>query len=213
MILLTFATAIALSVIAAYYSIIGLAAIFTGAFWPIVIMGSVLEASKLVTASWLYRNWHICPRLLKSYLTSKLFLTNQSPNVFFTESNCLMIDSKIYNVPMLTLADASSSFVKELDERDTMRNIVPIRWITDNDENDMRKLQYWRSFSDLNINFNNAFIFLSEYYKFRKINIELIAILKIWSLFNTTYEFELRCFRKFSHIESMIKTIDHPTKL
>lgn len=74
MILLTFATAIALSVIAAYYSIIGLAAIFTGAFWPIVIMGSVLEASKLVTASWLYRNWHICPRLLKSYLTSAVVI-------------------------------------------------------------------------------------------------------------------------------------------
>lgn len=74
MILLTFATAIALSVIAAYYSIIGLAAIFTGAFWPIVIMGSVLEASKLVTASWLYRNWHICPKLLKSYLTSAVVI-------------------------------------------------------------------------------------------------------------------------------------------
>jgi hypothetical protein len=74
MILLTFATAIALSVIAAYYSIIGLAAIFTGAFWPIVIMGSVLEASKLVTASWLYRNWHICPRLLKAYLTSAVVI-------------------------------------------------------------------------------------------------------------------------------------------
>lgn len=74
MILLTFATAIALSVIAAYYSIIGLAAIFTGAFWPIVIMGSVLEASKLVTASWLYRNWHICPKLLKAYLTSAVVI-------------------------------------------------------------------------------------------------------------------------------------------
>ena len=55
--------------IAAYYSIIGLAAIFTGAFWPIVFMGSVLEASKLVTTSWLYRNWKTCPLLLKSYLT------------------------------------------------------------------------------------------------------------------------------------------------
>jgi hypothetical protein len=32
-------------------------------------MGSVLEASKLVTTSWLYRNWKTCPLLLKSYLT------------------------------------------------------------------------------------------------------------------------------------------------
>ena len=69
MIILTLLTALLLSGIAAYYSIIGLAAIFTGAFWPIVFMGSVLELSKLVTTSWLYRNWKTCPLLLKSYLT------------------------------------------------------------------------------------------------------------------------------------------------
>jgi hypothetical protein len=69
LIILTFLSALFLSGIAAYYSIIGLAAIFTGAFWPIVFMGSVLEMSKLVTASWLYRNWKTCPLLLKSYLT------------------------------------------------------------------------------------------------------------------------------------------------
>ena len=70
MIYLTLLSALLLSVIAGYYSIIGLAAIFTGAFWPIVFMGSVLELSKLVTTSWLYRNWKTCPFLLKSYLTS-----------------------------------------------------------------------------------------------------------------------------------------------
>lgn len=69
MIIITLLSALLLSGIAAYYSIIGLAAIFTGAFWPIVFMGSVLEMSKLVTASWLYRNWKTCPLLLKSYLT------------------------------------------------------------------------------------------------------------------------------------------------
>ena len=71
---LTLLCALALSGIAAYYSIIGLAAIFTGAFWPIVFMGSVLEASKLVTTSWLYRNWRTCPFLLKSYLTTAVII-------------------------------------------------------------------------------------------------------------------------------------------
>jgi hypothetical protein len=74
LIALTLLSALLLSGIAAYYSIIGLAAIFTGAFWPIVFMGSVLEASKLVTASWLYRNWKTCPILLKSYLTSAVVI-------------------------------------------------------------------------------------------------------------------------------------------
>lgn len=61
--------ALVLSSVAGWYSIIGLTAIFAGSFWPIVIMGSVLEVGKIVTSSWLYRNWHKTPLLLKSYLT------------------------------------------------------------------------------------------------------------------------------------------------
>jgi hypothetical protein len=66
---LTFLAAFLLSGIAAYYSVFGLALIFSGAFWPVVFMGSSLEFAKLVTASWLYRNWKSSPLLLKSYLT------------------------------------------------------------------------------------------------------------------------------------------------
>ena len=67
--LLTFISAISISVIAAGYSIIGLATLFAGAFIPIVAMGSALEVGKLVAASWLYHNWHSnIPRLLKTYL-------------------------------------------------------------------------------------------------------------------------------------------------
>lgn len=66
----TFLNAVLLSAVAAYYSVIGLAAIFPGAFWPVVFMGSVLESAKLVTASWLYRNWNTAPKVLKYYLTS-----------------------------------------------------------------------------------------------------------------------------------------------
>lgn len=69
MVYLTFLSALLLSGIAAYYSIIGLASIFVGAFWPVVIMGSSLEFAKVVTTSWLYRNWIKIPLLLKTYLT------------------------------------------------------------------------------------------------------------------------------------------------
>lgn len=61
--------ALTVSGVSAYYSIIGLTAIFAAAFWPIIIMGGSLEFAKLVTASWLYRNWDTSPFLLKSYLT------------------------------------------------------------------------------------------------------------------------------------------------
>ena len=74
MIFLTFLTAMALSGVAAYYSVIGLAAIFPGSFWPVVLMGSVLEGAKLVTVSWLYRNWKEIPILMKSYLVTACFI-------------------------------------------------------------------------------------------------------------------------------------------
>lgn len=67
-------TALAVSGVSAYYSIIGLTAIFSSQFWPIVIMGTVLEIGKLVTASWLYRNWNITPFLIRTYLTTAVVL-------------------------------------------------------------------------------------------------------------------------------------------
>jgi len=67
--ILTFLSAISISVIAAGYSIVGLATLFAGAVVPIIAMGSALEVGKLVAASWLYHNWNSnVPRLLKTYL-------------------------------------------------------------------------------------------------------------------------------------------------
>jgi hypothetical protein len=66
-VILPLLTALALSGIAAYYSVIGLAQIFPGSYWPIIIMGSVLEASKLVTVSWLYNNWKTTFSAMKLY--------------------------------------------------------------------------------------------------------------------------------------------------
>ena len=72
--LLPFIIAIALSAIAAFYSVIGLAQIFPGSFWPIILMGSVLEAAKLVTVSWLYNNWEETNRLMKYYFSIAIVL-------------------------------------------------------------------------------------------------------------------------------------------
>ena len=71
---LPFSTAIALSGIAAYYSVIGLAQIFPGSFWPIILMGSILEVAKLVTVSWLYNNWNNTIRVMRYYFLSAIVL-------------------------------------------------------------------------------------------------------------------------------------------
>ena len=67
--LLTLITALAISAVAAFYSIVGLMAIFSASAISIAVMGVVLEIGKLITASWLYQNWKKIPRLLKYYLT------------------------------------------------------------------------------------------------------------------------------------------------
>ena len=71
---LTLISALSISAVAAFYSIVGLATIFPGAYWPVVLMGSVLEAGKLVCASWLYRNWHITNLALRTYLFSSVIV-------------------------------------------------------------------------------------------------------------------------------------------
>ena len=88
---LMFFCALALSASAAWYSIIGLTAIFAAAKIPIIIMGATLEVSKLVVASWLYRNWKEIPFLMKTYLTGALlvlmFLTSMGIFGFLSKSH------------------------------------------------------------------------------------------------------------------------------
>ena len=73
--ILTFLSALSISIIAAGYSIIGLATLFAGAAIPIIAMGSALEIGKLVAASWLYQNWRSdVPKLLKAYLFAAIIV-------------------------------------------------------------------------------------------------------------------------------------------
>ena len=65
---LTLLVALALSSVAAYYSIIGLTAIFAGAVIPVIIMGSILEVGKITTTVWLRKYWHRAGWLIKLYL-------------------------------------------------------------------------------------------------------------------------------------------------
>ena len=72
--ILTLISALSISAVAAFYSIVGLATIFPGAYWPVILMGSVLEAGKLVCASWLYRNWNVTNRALRTYLFASVIV-------------------------------------------------------------------------------------------------------------------------------------------
>jgi hypothetical protein len=65
---LMFIVAMCLSAVAAFYSIVGLTAIFAAAVIPIVLMGSILEVAKLVVTVWLHEHWDRCKLTMKLYL-------------------------------------------------------------------------------------------------------------------------------------------------
>ena len=70
-----------LSAVAAFYSVTGLAYIFASVFWPIVIMGGILEAAKLAAASWIYRSWRFAPKILVAYLIVGVLLLMGSSDI------------------------------------------------------------------------------------------------------------------------------------
>ena len=65
--------ALSLSVIAAWYSIIGLTAIFAAAVIPIIIMGGALEIAKVAITVWLHQYWRLCRPIMKAYLVPAVF--------------------------------------------------------------------------------------------------------------------------------------------
>ena len=69
---ITFATSLLVAGVAAYFSVIGLATIFAGSFWPVVIMAGVLEIGKLVTAGFLHLRWSDINRAMRYYLMTSV---------------------------------------------------------------------------------------------------------------------------------------------
>ena len=102
--------ALMVSGVSAYFSIIGLTSLFSAAFIPVVIMGASLEIGKLVTTSWLYRNWNTCPWLLKTYLSVAvvvlMFITSMGTFGFLSRAH---IDQQIN----ITTGDADKLAILE----------------------------------------------------------------------------------------------------
>ena len=88
---LTLLVALSLSVIAAWYSIAGLIAIFSAAVIPIIIMGGALELSKVVTTVWLHKYWHQVKLSMRAYLVTAVialaFLTSMGIFGFLSKAH------------------------------------------------------------------------------------------------------------------------------
>ena len=117
---LTLLVALAISAVAAYYSIIGLIAIFSSAVIPIAVMGVVLETGKLVTAAWVYHHWKRTPVLLKTYLISAvvvlMFITSMGIFGFLSKAHIEQTTVNSDNTLQIELIDS-----KIQRERDTIK--------------------------------------------------------------------------------------------
>ena len=71
---LTLFTSLTLAATAAYFSIIGLMTIFSGAVIGIAVMATVLEFGKLVSAAWLHYEWDRINNLVRGYFTAAVIV-------------------------------------------------------------------------------------------------------------------------------------------
>lgn len=137
---LLFFTSVAISTVAIYYSVVGLAAIFAAAVIPIIIMGTTLEVSKLVAAWWLKWNWYRAPALLKYYLLFAVIVL-----MLITSMGIFGFLSKAHIEQTL----ASSQSFAQIERIDA--EIARQQFIADRSEARLRQLETSGSSTDLNI--------------------------------------------------------------
>jgi hypothetical protein len=100
---LTLITALTLSTIAAWYSILGLTAIFAAAVIPIIIMGGALEISKVVTTVWLHKYWTKVKWSMRVYLVAAVIAL-----AFLTSMGIFGFLSKAHSDQSLVSGDVSA---------------------------------------------------------------------------------------------------------
>ena len=134
MTIITFLSALSISVIAIYYSVAGLAAIFAAAVVPIVVMGVALELGKLVTAVWLHRYWKVAAWWLRTYLAVAvvvlMFITSMGIFGFLSKAhmdqNLVSGDAQakiaIYDDKIKTQQDNIETARKALQQMDSQVN-------------------------------------------------------------------------------------------
>jgi hypothetical protein len=100
---LTLITGLLISTVAIFYSVAGLTSIFSAAPLAIIVMGTVLEVSKLVATVWLKQNWEVAPKLLKGYLLSAVAIL-----MFITSMGIFGFLSKAHSDQTLVSGDVQS---------------------------------------------------------------------------------------------------------
>jgi hypothetical protein len=117
----TLLVAIIISAVAAYYSIVGLTAIFAAAVIPVIIMGAALEVGKITAALWLKINWSRANWIFKIYLVPAVAFL-----MLLTSMGIFGFLSKAHTDQAIPIGDTAaqvSFFNEKIDnERETIAN-------------------------------------------------------------------------------------------
>lgn len=107
---LMLAVALCLSAVAAFYSIVGLTAIFAASVISVVIMGSILEVAKLVITVWLHEYWQQVKITMKLYLVPAvailMFITSMGIFGFLSKAHIEQVGVGQENAAQLQRIDA-----------------------------------------------------------------------------------------------------------
>ena len=103
---LLFLAALFISVISAYYSILGLASVFVGTIF--LYMGASIEFAKIVAVSWLYRSWSTIPIFMRTITLAAVLVL-----MLFTSLGVFGYLSKAH---MQNTVSVSSETVVQLEE-------------------------------------------------------------------------------------------------
>lgn len=138
----TLLVALSISIVAAYYSIAGLTAIFAAAVIPVIIMGTVLEIAKITTAIWLHLNWKNSPFLMKTYLISAtvvlMFITSMGIFGFLSKAH---IEQTAVSQESAAQLDQLTNKIFEQEQAITVANskITELNKKQENTVNDLQK--------------------------------------------------------------------------
>lgn len=114
-------SALFISIIGAYFSILGLATIFPGSTGSVVIMGIALELAKIITVLWIHRKWKTTNFLLKFYFSLAvlilMFITSIGIFGFLSKAHVEHKNSAMAESIKIENIDSQISNEKDLIER------------------------------------------------------------------------------------------------
>lgn len=117
---------------AAFFSVRGISLLFAGSMIPVAIMATSLEIGKLMTASFLYRQWDRCRLLMKVYLcTATLLLIGiTSLGVYGYLSDAFdktMSKVKLYETSIEQVEKKNITYTKEIEKIESAADTVDVK--------------------------------------------------------------------------------------